>query len=96
MGKYEPGEQIAVRCDVQPGAFPGEYLVTVSTATGPLSGFARETDLMMNGRTSLLGTVQAVTPEMLEVWLRGSFFTTNGLAELKTDWARDNVTRVAA
>ena len=96
MTQYKRGERIAIRCEVQPGAFPGEYLVTVTTAAGPVSGFARESDLMMNGSTSLLGIVQSVTPDMLEVWLRGSFFTTNGLAELKKDWARDNVTRVAA
>lgn len=83
MADFEPGERVAVQCDVQPGAFPGEFLVTVDTLAGPISGFVREGDLVEH--KSLRGKVMKVSAGALAVWLYGSFFTTNGLADLPAD-----------
>ncbi len=87
MAKFAAGEAVAVPCDVRPGAFPGEFLVTVHTLSGPVSGFARAED-MAEMSAALHGVVQAARPEAVEVKLSGTFFTTNGLAEIRPDHVR--------
>lgn len=84
MAKFAAGESVAVSCEVRPGAFPGEFLVTVNTLSGPVSGFARAADLV-EPDAALHGVVKASRPEAVEVMLSGSFFTTNGLAEIRPD-----------
>lgn len=94
MGKFEPGEAVSVPATVQPGAFPGEYLVTVPTLTGPVSGFVRDQDIVDPNKT-----IQAVVRESsaggLSVQLSGSYFTTNGQAEFSAEWAKHNVKAIA-
>ncbi len=87
MARFATGESVAVSCEVRPGAFPGEFLVTVNTLTGPVSGFARAADLV-EPTAALHGIVTAARAEAVEVMLSGSFFTTNGLAEIRPDDVR--------
>lgn len=94
MPKFEPGDAVAVPATVQQGAFPGEYLVTISTSTGPVSGFVRQRDFVEPTKT-IHAVVRESTPHVLAVQLSGSYFTTNGLAEFSADWARKNVKAVA-
>jgi hypothetical protein len=94
MGKFEPGEAVAVPASIQPGAFPGEYLVTVPTQTGPVSGFVRTQDIVEPDKT-IQAVVQASTDHGLAVRLSGSYFTTNGLVDLPLDWARQHVKAIA-
>ncbi len=97
MIDLKPGDRIAINSDVAPGAFPGEFLVTISTATGPLSGFVREDQILRGGdQPALIATVRNVTGSTIGIWLQGSFFTSTGLANLATDWARQNVRPLAA
>jgi hypothetical protein len=91
MSNYEPGEQVAVRCEAQPGAFPGEFLVTLHTVEGNISGFVTSDDLMNDPTPALKGIIRSVRDGILVVWLSGSFFNTNGLAEIRSD----NVRRLA-
>ncbi len=94
MPKFEPGESVAIPATIQQGAFSGEYLVTVQTATGPVSGFARIKDIVTPNQT-ILAVVQESTPANLKVILSGSYFTTTGLAEFAAEWASRNVKAIA-
>jgi len=90
MPKFKPGDAVAVPAVVQQGAFLGEYLVTVSTQTGPVSGFVRERDFVEPQKT-IQAVVLESTDHSLAVQLSGSYFTTNGLAKFSAEWARQNV-----
>jgi hypothetical protein len=94
MPKFEPGESVSVPATIQQGAFPGEHLVTVQTATGPVSGFVRTRDIVTPNQ-AILAVVQESTPANLKVILSGSYFTTTGLAEFAADWAVRNVKVIA-
>lgn len=78
-----PGEKVLVPTEVKAGAFPGERLVTVSTDTGPISGFAK-TDVIVarGGGSYLVGEVKNVSGSSSTIKLAGSFFTTTGLANI--------------
>ena len=94
MNTFEPGDSVAVPVALQPGAFPGEYLVTIDTRSGAISGFVRDQDIAESDKS-----IQAVVVEAnslsVSVRLSGSYFTTNGLAEFASDWARQNVKVIA-
>ncbi len=94
MAKFEPGESVAVAASMQNGAFPGEYLVTIPTQTGPVSGFVRAQDIVEQNKT-IQAVVCGSTDNGLSVRLSGSYFTTNGLVELSTEWVRQNVKAIA-
>jgi hypothetical protein len=94
MPEFKPGEVVAVPATVQPGAFPGEHLVTVSTRSGPVSGFVRDQDIVEPNKT-IEGIVREWTASGLAVQLAGSYFTTNGLVEFGFDWAKENVRATA-
>lgn len=78
-----PGEKVLVPTEVKAGAFPGEKLVTVSTESGPVSGFAKADAIVVRADAQyLMAEVKTVRPETLTVKLSGSFFTTTGLADI--------------
>ena len=81
---FEVGQDVRVSCSVSPGPFPDERLVTVETVDGPISGFVHSEDLIEKEKESgfLAGRVVAWDGEIVTVRLRGSFFTTNGLADV--------------
>lgn len=78
------GEIIGVGCQVQPGPFSEERVVTIETVHGPISGFVRETELKeaRRGEWMVRAEVRAIRGEELEVLIQGSFFTTNGVASV--------------
>lgn len=97
MPAFNPGESVAIRGEIRPGAFPDEFLVTIITTTGPISGFVRkDATIERGGERMLLGVVQSATSDYLEVRLKGSFFTTTGLADLPREWVTTNVESIAA
>jgi hypothetical protein len=83
MAGLARGEKILVPTDAKSGAFPGERIVTISTETGPISGFTK-TDFIISqdDRTYLLAEVKKVLADVITVKLYGSFFTTTGLADI--------------
>lgn len=95
MPTFKPGDEIAIPCEVGPGPFPTEKLVTLDTAEGPLSGFVRKENLLSVDSTGnngyIRGTVKEVFSEIITVVVRGSFFTTTGLASLPREWASKHV-----
>jgi hypothetical protein len=88
MEKIRPGMRIQIPCEVKPGPFSGERLITFETLDGPISGFVKETALKPNdGKWFIDGTVQSVEEDHLVVKVKGSFFTTNGIANVSKEMA---------
>jgi hypothetical protein len=82
------GQQIRIPCTVQPGPFSEERLITFDSTDGPVSGFVRSDEVEeKSGQPAIRGIVRAIEKDHLEVWIRGSFFTTNGLANVSTQLA---------
>jgi hypothetical protein len=82
------GQQIRIPCKVQPGPFAEEPLVTFDSIDGPVSGFVRNEELEeVAGQPTIRVVIRAIEKDHLEVWIRGSFFTTNGLANVSTQLA---------
>lgn len=80
---FKVGDFVAIGCDVQPGPFEGERLVTIETVEGAISGFVRESELRQKGSGwQIRGKVRSASPQVIEVWILGSFFTTNGIANV--------------
>ncbi len=92
MLKLKPGQTVYLLCDMQPGAFTGERLVTIRTDRGVMSGFVKDAYLTtLQGRGYVEGTVLSVSPEVVDVRIPGSFFTTaSGVTSVSSSWATDN------
>ena len=75
------GERVPVPCKVGPGAFPDEYLITVNTAEGEISGFINTVQVDENSDGAFIrGVVLGVMEDRISIKLPGSFFTTSGIA----------------
>ena len=76
------GQEIGVRCELAPGPFPDEFLVTVETISGPVSGFVPEHNVIKKneGENLVRAVVKNIESDRISVWIGGSFFTTTGLA----------------
>lgn len=97
MHEFRAGELVLIPCDIQRGAFPDEFLITLDSETGIISGFVRVDDVFdIKEETGYIkGMVREVTDTIITVWVRGSFFTTTGLADLSHEWAKSHLQRVA-
>lgn len=83
------GQQVWIPCKVQPGPFSEEPLVTFESTTGPVTGFISSDELKeIGGQTSVRGIVRSIERDYITVWIRGSFFTTNGLANVPAGLAK--------
>lgn len=84
MAKFEAGTVIGIPCEVKPGPFSEERFISFDTTDGPVTGFVRETDLNeTDHRWRVRAVVVNVLEDVIEVRVRGSFFTTNGLATIQ-------------
>ena len=82
------GDTIAVQCEVRPGPFAGEQMITFDTVDGPISGFVRSSELrQQNSQWYVRAVIQDIKEDVLEVRVRGSFFTTNGVASVRREYA---------
>lgn len=82
MPNIEVGREIGVRCDLAPGPFSDQFLVTFETISGPISGFVSKDNVVMGQENYLRAIVTSVETDVLIVWINGSFFTTTGLAQI--------------
>ena len=81
--QLKAGDVVAIECEVKPGPFPGENLIEVETLDGPVSGFVVEEFLReKGGQWFVKGMVQEVHVDSIKVRIQGSFFTTNGIANI--------------
>ncbi len=88
MSEMKVGDIIGIQCDVRPGPFSGERMITFDTVDGPISGFVREPDLTQkNSQWYVRAIIQDIQDEVLHVRVKGSFFTTNGLASVPRKYA---------
>lgn len=77
------GDVVGVPCQVKPGPFSNELLISFDTISGAISGFVRENELRQEGeKWYVRAVVQSTQPDSITVRIRGSFFTTNGLATI--------------
>jgi hypothetical protein len=84
MIKIKAGDEIGIKCEVKQGPFPGEHLIEVETLDGPVSGFVNEGSLRKTGDSWLVrATVYEVHNDYIKVRIQGSFFTTNGIANIQ-------------
>ena len=76
------GAKVRVLCSKSPGAFLNEYLISIDTQDGPISGFidANEVEVTDRGDNYVWGIVHKVEKERIVIDLPGSFFTTTGIA----------------
>lgn len=83
------GQQVWIRCTVQPGPFSDEPLVTIESIEGPVSGFIARDEIREgpSGEHRVRGAVRSIERTFVEVWIQGSFFTTNGLANVRPELA---------
>ena len=93
MKNFKIGDEISVPCDIGRGAFPGEFLVTLESVSGPLSGFVKEEEIICREESNGLvrATIHGFSEDTLSIWIKGSFFQTTGLAHLPQEWARTRV-----
>ncbi len=83
------GQEVWIRCMVQPGPFSDEPLVTIESVDGPVSGFIASDELKTGpgGEPRVRGIVRSIERTFVEVWIQGSFFTTNGLTNVRPELA---------
>ena len=93
MASYTPDQSILIKCEVEPGPFPTEWLVTFQSSDGPVSGFVRRENVrrVAGGEGYITATIKDVSSETITVVVEGEFFTTNGLAYLNRVWADSHV-----
>lgn len=83
---YTPGMAVGLACTVASGAFPDEQLVTFEAIDGTVSGFVKPEEIQnIDGEPRLRAVVQEVSSDRLTVLVRGSFFTTTGIAYVAPD-----------
>jgi hypothetical protein len=88
MSGMKVGDMIGIQCDVRPGPFSGERMIKFDTVDGPISGFLRDYDLTQkNSQWYVRAVIQNIGEDTLEVRVKGSFFTTNGLATVPRRYA---------
>ncbi|MBZ0147485.1 MAG: hypothetical protein K8F62_08075 [Pseudorhodoplanes sp.] len=82
------GDTVGIQCTVQPGPFSGERLISFDTVDGPISGFVKDEDLKeISGQWYVRAVIRRVEDDVLGVRVKGSFFTTNGLASVPRRFA---------
>jgi hypothetical protein len=82
------GDTIGVQCDVRPGPFSDELMITFDTIDGPISGFVRKSELkQQSSQWYVRAVIENIKGDILEVRVRGSFFTTNGIASVPRKYA---------
>ncbi|MBI2177762.1 MAG: hypothetical protein HYU38_05400 [Candidatus Tectomicrobia bacterium] len=93
MATFKEGQTVEVRCRIHEGAFPTEYLVTIEATPEPVSGFVKRDDVKKEGEGTgyLLGKITEVSEDKISVLIRGSFFTTTGLASFSRESAESHL-----
>lgn len=90
--KFSIGQIVGVPCQIQGGAFTNEYLVSINTDEGLLSGFADAREVRPNQGDKTRGIINARVVEIvnneIKVRIFGSFFTiASGMMNFSSHWA---------
>jgi hypothetical protein len=85
MGSVSVGSNIQLRCDVKPGPFEHERMVSFEAIDGHVSGFVKTSELSQIGAYRYVRcVVEAVFEDDVTVRCRGDFFTSNGRATVSS------------
>lgn len=89
---FEPGKEIEIPCSLEPGAFMGEYFITIKLDCEEISGFVPKGFVSKTGESSgyISGTIEQVVGSTITIRIPGSFFTTTGVADISQQWAVTN------
>jgi len=88
MQKLHKGMLVGIPCTVTEGAFESERLVDIETMEGRVSGFTDSDNVReIEGKMYIKAEVMSVESESLTVRVVGSFFSTNGLAQVPSNQA---------
>lgn len=79
-------QRVWIPCKVQPGPFSDEPLITVDSLDGPITGFVSAEEVSRD-RAKVQAIVRGIGEDHVEVWIKGSFFTTNGLTNVPMELA---------
>ena len=91
----EIGDHIAIPCEANDGPFDGEYIVTLETLDGVITGFTPVENVReREGIYFIKAEVLAIEGDIYTLQIFGSFFTTNGLAHINRN--ETNFERIAA
>ncbi len=87
MHDVRAGDRVALKAQIENGAFPDEYIVTFPSTEGNISGFVKAGNAVARiGDTLFLaGRVEEVSGQDLTLFIRGSFFTNSGFVKVKMD-----------
>ena len=86
MTPTKVGDLIGILCQVGDGPFEGEISVEFETMDGKVSGFTIQENVReVDSRMYIKAEVVSVEPDHLVVMVEGSFFSTNGLANVGLD-----------
>ena len=93
MQGFKKGQIVNIPCEIQPGAFPDERLITVHTDKGIISGFVKAGYLTeTQGREYVRAKVIKVSGDELTIRIPGSFFTAaSGVTSVSPNWAYSNL-----
>ena len=83
------GTEIGIPCDVKQGPFSNERLVSFDTLDGPVTGFVQNERLEKSSSNQwyVRAIVKDVRGDVVTVLVEGSFFNTNGLANIRREMA---------
>lgn len=83
------GDVVGIPCEVRQGPSSKERLISFEAVSGRITGFVSESELRDKGHDSWLvrATVLKLKGDVVEVRVRGSFFNTNGLADIRREMA---------
>ncbi|MGD0192191.1 MAG: hypothetical protein ABSD74_15735 [Rhizomicrobium sp.] len=83
------GADIGLPCEVKQGPFEEEKFVSFESVDGPVTGFVSSDELKQieQDRWLIHAVVVKIERDVVTVKVRGSFFTTNGLAHIRPDMA---------
>jgi hypothetical protein len=89
MTELKIGYDVGLPCEVKLGPFEDERLVSFETVDGPVTGFVSTDELQQidEDRWMIHAVVVKIERDVVTVKVRGSFFTTNGLAHIRPEMA---------
>lgn len=88
MSKIEVGSYIGIPCSAQDGPFDKELIVEFESLDGTISGFADVENVREEGGQHFIkGQVRSIENKIVQIWVEGSFFSTNGLASFSSERA---------
>lgn len=74
MKTFNIGERVSIPCSLKPGPIKGEYLITVQSVDGPVSGFVKKQFIVKFGPNAfVVGIIEGIQPETILVDIPGSF-----------------------